>query len=97
MKKRNSDDLEFGKRLKELRLQRKLSAEEVARLSGVATSTYRDWEAGRAVSGQPYIKLANCLGTTVYKLLGLEEQTHAKVFKALSEIELIAVDAKSHL
>ena len=39
---------------------------------GVSRSTYRDWEYGAKIQGQPYIKMSQALGVTVYELLSGE-------------------------
>lgn len=46
----------FGTRLKRLRSQAGLTAEQVAKKLKFATSTYREWEYGRAIQGEPYIE-----------------------------------------
>lgn len=58
LKKTSNEDVLFGKRLRALRLKINLSAEELARGMGISPSTYRDWENGRAITGQVYHKLA---------------------------------------
>lgn len=37
---------------------------------GVSQSTYREWEYGRAISGEPYVKIAALLGLSLSELLG---------------------------
>lgn len=99
MKKRNTEDFEFGLRLKKFRLKNRMSADVVAKSIGVAPSTYRDWESGRAVSGQPYKKLAQTLGVTVNQLLDVESNSDYRqlTYEALSEIEKIVTKAKTYL
>lgn len=60
----------IGPRLKKFRKQREFSAALVARRMGVPVSTYRRWEAGGVIAGEPYVKLARVLGVSLYELFG---------------------------
>ncbi|MBX2988047.1 MAG: helix-turn-helix transcriptional regulator [Bdellovibrionaceae bacterium] len=60
---------QLGARLKRLRLQRGLSTSELAKSLGVSPSTYREWEYGRAIRGEPYDKLASALGVSLHELV----------------------------
>lgn len=60
---------EFGKRLKYLRLKKNLSIKEIAITLNVSPSTYRDWEYGREIKGEPYIKLAEIFEVSLKYLL----------------------------
>lgn len=60
---------EFGKRLEKLRIREGLSVSEVARHISVSTSTYREWEYGRQIKGEPYEKLASILNVSLNELL----------------------------
>lgn len=60
---------QFGKRLKELRLQANLSQEELAERVGVATKTVSYWEnAHNPVTLSKIPVIANVLNVPVYKL-----------------------------
>jgi DNA-binding XRE family transcriptional regulator len=48
----------FYQRLKQLREERRLNVKEAAKLIGVPMTTYRDWEYGRAVTGETYVKIS---------------------------------------
>ena len=58
----------IGNRLKKFRKAKGLSVKEVARHVGVAESTYRDWEYGRMIKGEPYLKIAEVLGVSLSSL-----------------------------
>ena len=64
----------FYKRLRDFREGRRLSMRELARLINVPETTYREWEYGRAIRGEPYVKLARALGVSLEDLLGDEIQ-----------------------
>jgi len=60
---------EFGKRLKQLRLQADLTQEELAEQIGVATKTVSYWEnAHNPVTLSKIPAIANVLGVPIYKL-----------------------------
>jgi transcriptional regulator with XRE-family HTH domain len=60
------------KRLRRLREARGLSVKEVALRLEVPLTTYREWEYGRAIRGEPYVQLARILGVSLCGLLGAE-------------------------
>jgi len=66
MEKKNET---LGERLKRYRTEKKLTVDEVARRIGVAPSTYREWEYGREIRGEPYLALAETFGTTLHGIL----------------------------
>ncbi len=90
-------NVEFGKRLRRIRSDKGLSAEQVARDIEVAVSTYREWENGRAITGQPYIEMAKALGVSVYQLLGLEDQRRDEISSRLEDIEKLAKEVRGLL
>ena len=56
-------------RFRRLRLEREFSVKEFAKQIGVAESTYREWEYGRALVGPPFIKMAEVLKIPISTLL----------------------------
>lgn len=60
---------EFGKRLKQLRMQANLSQEKLAEIVGVATKTVSYWEnAHNPVASNKIPLIANALNVPIYKL-----------------------------
>lgn len=59
----------IGQRLKKYRLHRQLSLKQTAELVGVSASTYRDWEYGKAIQGEPYEKLAEVFQVSLVELI----------------------------
>lgn len=59
----------IGIRIQKLRVILGLTAKEVSQSIGVAESTYRAWESGRAIQGEPYVALSKILRISVYELL----------------------------
>lgn len=58
-----------------------------AQLINVAPSTYREWEKGRAITGNPYVELAEVLGVSVYEILGIEDEARQTLSHCLNELE----------
>jgi transcriptional regulator with XRE-family HTH domain len=63
---------------------------EVARRIGVNESTYRQWEYGTTLSGEPYPKIAEAFGITLDELFGLtknpRETPEEEVERIISEL-----------
>ena len=60
----------FNKRLARLRKARGLSRKDVASKLGLPATTYRDWEYGVSITGEPYLQLAKILSVSVSELMG---------------------------
>ena len=77
----------FGKRLKELRLQANLTQDELAEHAGVSTKTVSYWENGHnPITLNKIPLIANALNIPVYKLfvfLNSEEKAADKDYIAL--------------
>lgn len=71
-----SDEELFYQRLRRLRQQRGMTAKEVAEQIGVSPTTYREWEYGRSILGEPYLKLAKVFGVSVHELLSGLKNSH---------------------
>lgn len=81
---------EFGKRLKQLRLQANLSQEDLAEHVGVATKTVSYWEnAHNPVTLNKIPLIASALNVPVYKLFVFLEDDERKADK--DYIELLQV------
>ena len=82
----------LAKRLCRLRLQSKLTQKEVASRLGISPSTYRDWEYGNKIMGEPYLKLSEIFSVSVYELLtGRRASSH----ELMKEIENISQSVNS--
>lgn len=77
----------MGKRLKRLRMEKKLSIKEVCEKIEVPQSTYREWEYGREIKGEPYVKIAHAFEVSLIELLTGEKPNPQKVFKILEMLE----------
>jgi transcriptional regulator with XRE-family HTH domain len=87
----------FYKRLRRLREDRRLSMREVAKLINVPETTYREWEYGRAIRGEPYIKIARALGVSLEELLGDEAHRPEDLERDIDQIIGRLIELKSKL
>lgn len=97
MKKIDPENIELGKRLRRFRTEKRLTIEVVSKQIGVAPSTYREWESGRAITGNPYAELAVALGVSVYQILGIEDRSRDAINKYVEDIEGLLHRLKSAL
>ena len=77
----------FSQRLRRLRSEKELSARQMAEKSGIPISTYREWEYGKQIKGEPYEKIAAALDVTLYELLTGRRPNQLEAFRKLEEIE----------
>ena len=76
----------LSNRLKKLRSEKNFSINEVAKKIGVSPSTYRTWENGAEIRGEPYLKIANVFEISLSELI-TGEQNNLEAH--LNEIERI--------
>ena len=77
----------FGQRLKALRTAKNFSIKEVAEAINVSPSTYRDWEYGREILGEPYFALSQKLEISLYELITGEKPSIGEALDALRSME----------
>lgn len=87
----------FGARLKRLRIQKRFSLKEMAETIGVPITTYREWEYGRAIKGEPYAKLAKVLEVSIAELLTGKQASKTAAFKQLALIQKHIADLRNEL
>jgi len=70
---------------------------EAARLVGVPESTYREWEYGRQIRGEPYVRIAKAFSVSLDELFG-HETTTTSLAEDLERLEAFvrAIKAKTH-
>ena len=61
--------MKMASRLKKLRTEKGLTIRGAATALDLPISTYRDWEYGKAIRGEPYQKLAELFEVTLDELL----------------------------
>lgn len=77
----------FNARLKRLRIQRNLSAAEMAKLIDLAPTTYREWEYGRRMKFPPFLKISQVLAISVTELVTGHIIALPKELTELEELE----------
>jgi transcriptional regulator with XRE-family HTH domain len=87
----------FHTRLRHLRKARGLTMKEFANKIGVPQSTYRDWEYGGTISGQPYIRMALILNVSLYELLDGKRQRSNRLLNITVELESLVKELKKEL
>ncbi len=76
----------IAKRLKKYREQSNLTIKEAAKLIGIPETTYREWEYGRAIRGEPYVKIARAFHITLDELFGTQKTSTDAVEKEIDKI-----------
>lgn len=71
--------MDYGNRIKQLRLQKGYTLEELGKIVGVGKSTVRKWETGAIANMRrdKIAKLAAALGTSVNEIIGISDQSAA--------------------
>ena len=77
----------IGQIMKKRRAEINKKPSQIAKLVGVAESTYRDWENGRKIQGEPYHKIAQALEIDILTLLGIRKPSNEYINQQLSIIE----------
>lgn len=77
----------FYQRLKHYRVKKGIQVKEMAEKLNIPLSTYRDWEYGRSIKGEPYEKIANILNISISELLTGKSSTPKEIMKQVIELE----------
>lgn len=77
----------MAQRLKRFRSTKGLSIPKAAELIKVSESTYRDWESGRAIRGEPHVRIAEVFGVSLYDLLADGEVEAKSLYGYLDQIK----------
>ena len=70
---------------------------EAARHIGVPESTYREWEYGRKIRGEPYLQIAKAFGVSLDELLGdgrNDSTVEQRLSRAKADIEFVQLQLK---
>lgn len=86
----------FSKRLKQLRLERGLTQKDVASLLRISPSTYRDWEMGKQIKGEPYVEIAAVFGVSLTMLLTVKESKGDEILEHVRALERIVQTIRIH-
>ncbi len=84
----------FSARLKRLRKHKGFSQKDVAKKIGVPVTTYREWEYGRLIQGEPYVEIAKALDVTLGELLTGHSPGYEKISQAVENVETAIASLK---
>jgi transcriptional regulator with XRE-family HTH domain len=87
----------FRSRLRRLRDEKKLTVKHVAEFLNIPTTTYREWENGRKIVGEPYIELSKLFNISVHELISGEKNTDQAAYKSIELIQSELSKLKQHL
>lgn len=77
----------IGVRLKRLRTKCGLSQTMTANFLNVPPTTYRDWENGKNITGEPYLKLADLFGVSLVEIITGESMKNSDLIRELDELQ----------
>ena len=84
-------------RLRDRRKELGLTMKDVSSAIGVSLSTYREWEYGRSIQGEPYIELARVLKLGLVYLLSGSTSEREPLLDSLVYLEDRISDIKENL
>ena len=87
----------IGKRMRTLRTAKKLTVKEVAAQLRVPMTTYREWENGRAIQGEPYMKIAEVFEIGLSELMTGEVLQFSELTQQCEEIIMMTANLKQKL
>ena len=88
----------LSQRLKHLRQAQGLSAKDVAQKLNIPVSTYRDWELGTQITGEPYRELSSLFKVTLNSLMyGEEKKSSEQILKMLRVIKTSLEDLENEV
>lgn len=74
-------------RLKKFRHQHGLTIQEVSNRTKIPASTYKEWENGRQIRGEPYVLLADLYQVSLQELITGRKSDPAAVMAKLDGIQ----------
>jgi len=74
-------------RLKKYRQRLCLTLQDVATQTGIPASTYKEWENGRQIRGEPYLLLAETFQIPLQELLTGEQSKAQQTLACIERIE----------
>lgn len=74
-------------RLRAYRKAKGYTIAEVAQKSGIPASTYKEWENGRQIRGEPYLILAEIFQVSLHELITGKKRADQRTLERLAQIE----------
>ncbi|MCB9093288.1 MAG: helix-turn-helix transcriptional regulator [Halobacteriovoraceae bacterium] len=88
---------DFHQRLLKLRKKQGLTIKQVAEELNISPSTYRDWEQGAKISGEPYSQLAKLFKVSINYLLNEEKTSSDEIIHKIKRVKIILSEAEEML
>ena len=79
--------MDLSKKIRQLRLDRKMTLKETAKQLQVPESTYRDWEYGRKIPADVALKLTEIFDVPITAFLGRKTSREADLERVISLME----------
>ncbi len=74
-------------RLRAYRKAKGFTIAEVAIKTGIPASTYKEWENGRQIRGEPYQNLAEVFQVSLHELITGKQKSDVRMLERLAQIE----------
>lgn len=84
-------------RLKRYRQQRGLTIQEVSSRTGIPASTYKEWENGRQIRGEPYLLLAEVYQVSIQELITGQKNKSTSLLARFDALEAELQNIKTEL
>lgn len=79
--------MKLAQKIRQLRIERKMTLKETAKYLGVPVSTYRDWEYGRKMPADAILKLAETFDVPMSAFSKREKSPGADLQRAIDLME----------
>jgi len=87
----------IAQRLRRFRTTQGIAVKEAAALIGVPLTTYREWENGRAIQGEPYVKIAEVFGVGLLELMTGKPPQASDLLQQCEKINEATITLKKNL
>ena len=88
---------DFAERLKKLRSESGYPVKQVAAKLNVPVTTYREWEKGRQIKGEPYARIAELFNVTLGEILTGQKSNVSDVIAELDRVQSSLDEIKKRL
>ncbi|WP_413290897.1 helix-turn-helix domain-containing protein [Bdellovibrio sp. HCB337] len=84
-------------RLKKFRQRAGLTIQEVSKVTGIPASTYKEWENGRQIRGEPYAVLAETYQVSLQELITGQKSKSSSLLAKFDGVEAEIQNIKKDL
>ena len=79
--------MEMGKKLKILREDSGLSIKKIAQSLNISPSTYREWEYGRKIQGEPYLAICQLYQISLNELFSNQNTDYLEFLELVNQVK----------